>query len=382
MSEPVIPQEIWSQEVATISRPAADWIWEGFVARNNLTLLTSMWKSGKTTLVSMLLSRRKEGGVLAGLPVKPGKTVVVSEESVPLWAERARRYDFGNNVCLFPQPFRTLPRPEEWQALLARILTLRDQHGLDLLVIDPLAPFLRSENHTQTIYEALLPLRELTRRDMAVLALHHPAKGESRIGQSARGSGAILGHVDISIEMRHPGGDPHTRRRRFLALSRHQQTPPRLFLELNPEATDYVPVVDHTLDDFQAKWEVLRMVLEDAPQKLTRRDILLEWPEDFDKPDMVTLLRWLNRACASHWVLREGTGRKTDPFRYFLPEKEALWKQDPIQQLFEEQRLRLKLPFHPLHSKERDRTGPELKTDLDDSDADDGDADDARAEPA
>ena len=27
------------------------------------------------------------------------------------------------------------------------------------------------------------------------------------------------------------------------------------------------------------------MVLEDAPQRLIRRDILLEWPEDFDKPD-------------------------------------------------------------------------------------------------
>jgi hypothetical protein len=27
------------------------------------------------------------------------------------------------------------------------------------------------------------------------------------LGQAARGSGALLDHVDISIEMRHPGGD-------------------------------------------------------------------------------------------------------------------------------------------------------------------------------
>ena len=47
--------------------PSADWLWHGFLARANLTLLTGMWKSGKTTLLSLLLSRRKTGGSLAGL---------------------------------------------------------------------------------------------------------------------------------------------------------------------------------------------------------------------------------------------------------------------------------------------------------------------------
>ena len=50
----------------TIHEPAADWLLHGFVARGNLTLLTSLWKAGKTTLLSLLLSRRKHDGLLAG----------------------------------------------------------------------------------------------------------------------------------------------------------------------------------------------------------------------------------------------------------------------------------------------------------------------------
>ncbi len=88
---------------------------------------------------------------------------------------------------------------------------------------------------------------------------------------------ALLGHVDISIDMRRPGGDPMTRRRRFLCLSRFTETPRQLLLELNADATDYLPVAEPGPDGFQAYLDAFQMVLEDAPQKLTRGDILAEW---------------------------------------------------------------------------------------------------------
>src|SRR5262249_44299884 len=78
------PQEYWDHEVVALPDIPVDWLWHGFVAGGNVTLLTSQWKAGKTTLLSLLLSRRKQGGQLAGLPVKPGKTVVVSEEPASL----------------------------------------------------------------------------------------------------------------------------------------------------------------------------------------------------------------------------------------------------------------------------------------------------------
>ena len=69
------------------------------------------------------------------------------------------------------------------------------------------------------------------------------------------------------------------------------------------------------------------MVLEDAPQKLTRGDNLAEWPADFDKPSGTTLKTWLGRAVERGIVLCEGTGRKADPYRHFLRETEAKWRE-------------------------------------------------------
>jgi hypothetical protein len=144
-----------------------------------------------------------------------------------------------------------------------------------------------------------------------------------------------------------------TRRRRFLALYRHDETPRQLLLELNPEGTEYLPVPGDAEDDLQASWEPLLMVLEDAPQKLTRQDILAEWPPDFDKPNPTSLWRWLDRAVQRGLVACEGTGRKRDPFRYWLPEREAVWKQDPFYNLLEEQRRSLKLAFESLRERKQ-----------------------------
>jgi hypothetical protein len=353
MTTAFLPQVIWDHDLVTIQESPADWLWHGLLAKGNVTLLTSLWKAGKTTLLALLLSRRKAGGQLGGLAVTSGKTLVVSEEAPALWAERHRRYDFGGQAGFLCRPFLRVPRPEEWQALLDHILVLLVQHGIDLVVFDPLAPYLRCESQSKSLLETLMPLGALTRRGLAVGLLHHPGKGSRPIGQAARGGGALLAHADIIVEMRHPGGDPFTRRRRFLSLSRHAQTPPRLLLELNPEETDYLPVPEEGDDPAAFSWEAFRMVLENAPQKLTRQDILAEWPEDFVKPDPATLWKWLKRALAENQIACEGTGRKGDPFRYWLPEREAVWKQHPLYEMLEQQRKQLKLPFESLQERKR-----------------------------
>jgi hypothetical protein len=354
MSNSTAPQFVWDHELPATQQSGPIWLFEGLVARAAVTLLTSQWKAGKTTLLSMLLARRAGGGALAGLAVAAGKTVVVTEESEAIWADRARIYSFGGQVCFVPRPFLGVPNRDEWQALIERIRALQQTHGVDLVVIDPLAPFLECENNARAMLDSLLPLTALTRAQMSVLLLHHPGKGAHPFGQAARGSGALLGHVDVAIEMRHPGGDPMTRRRRLQSLSRFTDTPRQLLLELNADATDYVVVSeegDHG-NDFEAFADAFRMVLEDAPQKLTRDDILAEWPTDFNKPAVSTLKRWLSRAVAVGELACEGTGRKSDPYRYWFPASEARWREQVFMyDRFEQQRRELGLPFQSLQER-------------------------------
>jgi hypothetical protein len=338
--------------------------------------MTGISKGGKTTLLSLLLARRKEGGALGGLAVNAGKTVIVTEEDSSTWALRARKDDYGQGVCFFPQPFRGIPRPAEWLALIMQILELQAAHGFDLLVLDPLAPLLENENHSRTVLECFLPLRELTRRGVGLLAMHHPAKGQPILGQAARGSGALLGHVDIAIEVRHPGGDSQTRCRRFNAWSRYGTvTPAQLLLELNAEGTDYLQVADKTADDgFQANWHLVEMVLNDAPQKLTRLDILDEWPPDFDKPSVVTLQSWLNRALDRSLILREGSGRRADPYRYWFASREDWWREHkPFYEIFEQQKKDLHIPFESLRERRRlEREDERTNRQLEGSEPEDG----------
>jgi hypothetical protein len=360
----IIVKRVWSDEMAAAPDEPMNWVWEGLVAQANLTLLTSQWKAGKTTLLSILLGLRVAGGVLAGLAVRPGKTVVISEESTSLWQRRVRLHRFGPNVCFIPQPFRTIPSHEQWVELIGQVLAIREEHGADLFVIDPLAPFLRGENQARTMLETLLPLTELLDAGMAGLLLHHPGRGDRPLGQAARGSGALLGHVDVSIDMRHPGGDPLTRRRRLFTISRHAQTPRQLMIELDREGTTYQLVNDCVEEQSVNKWEPIRLVFLDAPQKLTRQDVVMEWPPDFDRPEPITVGRLLEKAVDQGQLLREGSGRKTDPFRYWLPEREAVWRADPMWVLMEEQQRSLNLPFESLaQRKEKLRQAGEVAGD-------------------
>lgn len=337
---------------------ALDWLWHGLIATGNITLLTSMWKSGKTTLLSLLLARRRTGGALAGLEVKPGKTLVVTEEPAEMWTERARRLDFGGQVFFISRPFRGIPSDEQWQSLVLHILDERARHGIDLAVFDPIAPLLRSENQPQALLASLAPLTGVTAAGMGALLLHHPSKGKQQEGNAARGSGAMLGHVDIAIEMRHPGGDLMTRRRRFLAMSRHAATPRQLFMEWRDDGLDYIPVTRTEADElFDSGWEGLRLVLEDAPQKLTLHDIRCEWPDDYDRPSRSTLYGWLQKAVNAGSIAVEGAGHKSDPRRYWLPARVEAWRQaNPLYDIDEEDRLFWKLPFQSLHGKKVEDT--------------------------
>jgi hypothetical protein len=348
MSRPPAAGEIWSDAIPRQAEEPTDWIWQGLIKPGSLTLLTAPWKAGKTTLLSVLLGLRVTGGELGGLAVKPGHTLVITEEPMTLWEARSAKHRFGASVCFLPRPFRTIPTEQEWHGLLDRALAIHRAHDVDLFVIDPLAPFLRQENQARGMLEALLPLGELLRAGMAGALLHHPGRGERPLGQAARGSGALLGHVDVSIDMRLPPGAPDTRRRRLFILSRYPSSPRQLLLELDESGTRYTPVAQTAEGPAEDHWGTIRLILAEAPQKLTRQDILLEWPAEPAPPSATTLWRQLDRAVAQGLVLCEGTGSRRDPFRYWLPEREAVWRQDPLYALIEAQRQQLQLPFESL----------------------------------
>jgi hypothetical protein len=264
--------------------------------------------------------------------VRPGRAAVLTEEDKELWDERGQRLDFGERHLWFCRPFRARPSPAEWLAFLEYLTALHEREPFDLFVVDPLSMFLAapSENEASVLLAALTPLRQLSALGLAVLLLHHPRKQTSAIGCQARGSGVLPSLADTLIEMSWVDPtDPADRRRRLAALSRHRDTPRSLMIELSSDGTGYaaVAVPDPEAALISEFLPPLLMVLEDAPHPLTREQILQEWPGDFPRPGDVTLWRVLTQAVGRERIRTEGSGRKHDPFRYWLPEMEAVWKQ-------------------------------------------------------
>ena len=170
-------------QIQHLERPMP-WLWEGYVLRGQITLLTGQWKIGKTSLIAGLLARLGNAGELAGKPVHTGSAVVLTEESASLWIPRYARHGIGDWVAYGFEPFRLKPLPKQWGFLVDDLSKLHHRRKVDLVILDSLADFLpgHEEQNAAAMTDALRPLRELAASGPGILLLHHPSKGHRLSG--------------------------------------------------------------------------------------------------------------------------------------------------------------------------------------------------------
>jgi hypothetical protein len=312
-----------------LSQPAArPWLWDGYLAPGDITLLTAPTKTGKTTLLTGLLRCLAGGEPFLGRPVTAGTALVVSEESQEQWDDRLARMPVGSHAQLLARPFLGRPTAEEWNALIDEACLMRLDGRLDLFIVDAIVNFLPGawESNSALLVDALNPLHRLTAEGAAVLLMHHPRRKPSEPGLSARGSAALVGYVDIALELGRYGRlRTDARRRKIVALSRNPRTPEQLIYELETNGA-FTPLGDPTAIDFERNWGQVLAILKARKAAATHRDLLEDWPTDQEKPPASTLYHWLNRAFAEKRIRREGRGTRTNPWRYRLEnEDDAYW---------------------------------------------------------
>jgi hypothetical protein len=319
------------------------WLWDGYLARGNVTLLTSLWKSGKTTLLAGLLQRLKSAGKFLDRRCQRAQVVVVSEESRGHWRERQRVMPIGPHTRLLARPFLIRPTVEQWHNLIEQALQWRAARKLDLFVVDPLVAFLpgRCESDAGVLLEMLQPLQRLADAGVAVLILHHPRKERSAEGSTARGSGALLGFVDIILELHRVGNlESDARRRRLIGLSRHERTPRDLTYDWDPRTGAFTNLGDLFGQRFRDNWTIVEAMLKERRSAATHTELLMDWPAGHEPPPRSALYDWLKRAHAEKLVRREGHGRRLDPFRYRLPNADdAYWDRGELPPLRELEEL-------------------------------------------
>ena len=294
-----------------------DWVWPGYVARGAVTLFTSLWKAGKTTLLSYMLRDAYRGGGLVNKPTT-APTLIYSEEPEGIWSQR--RDDLalpGESILFARRPTFAKPNAAEWLHMIDQTRQVIEDRGIGLVVFDTLPSLwpVVDENDAGESLAALAPLRDLTNAGAAVLLVCHPKKGDGSQGTATRGSGALPGFVDVILEMRRDAPDDANDRRRVLrAYGRYESTPAEQVIELG--ADGYAIIGDRREARARDAAEVVAGILTDSGEGATVEEIHEQWPGGAERPGIRTLRGVLNRGATDGRWTRSGTGNRNDAHRY------------------------------------------------------------------
>lgn len=313
-----------------LSRPQAStvWLWHGYLPRGGVTLLSARAKQGKTTLVAHLVRAMLQGAPFLGLETALGseeKVAVLSEEPEGLVADRLRSLGLETERLLLAFKHRCHGRP------LLDLVGEAIEAAAALVVVDTMAAWtgIEDENSAPEMEAALRPIISLCQeKGASLLLLHHLRKSDGPEGTAHRGSGHLVAMTDVALELRRPEGNAPAGRRVLKALSRYQETPEELVIELDDGAYSAVGS-RKDMGQRQAR-EALLAVLPGPSEAPIRFEDDQEGDQEGEESIMrrladaglkvkrTTLQRALAELVASGRVERLGGGTRGDPFVYRL----------------------------------------------------------------
>lgn len=286
------------------------WLLSGYLAAGHVTLLSGKPKAGKSTLACAIAEAVDNGEttLFLGRYVGDGPAVYVSEEGPMTLAPKLRAST--RSVALTRE--RIWPKPS-WTALVAAAVEKAMEIEAVLLVIDSLAfwaCFREGQEKDAGAAQATMDaLTAATRAGLGVLLVHHQRKTGGDEGDAVRGSGAILGAVDLSVELERLGDAPT--HRRLVAVGRWT-TPPVLVIDR--DSTGRYRLVGRATgrEEAAALGDRERLLAAMPPQDpgATEAELveLLGHPRNVAKP--------LRQLVASGYVARTGDGKRGSPYRY------------------------------------------------------------------
>jgi hypothetical protein len=261
------------------------WFARGLVGAALSTELDGKAKqAGKTTLLLSLVYAILHGEEFLGEPTTYTAVVYLTEQSGPSFKRNLSRAGLLDREDLHILLWnRTVGR--KWPDIVQDARAKAREVGAGLLIVDTLAQFSgirgEDENKSGAAMETMEPLQAATTDGLAVLASRHDRKSGGDVGDSGRGSSAFAGAVDIVLHLqRLPGDQAGKERQRMLdGISRFEETPDKLLIELEPGSDGERSTYRAVGDVVQVRKESLRIEVlawlptshEDAPEFLELR---------------------------------------------------------------------------------------------------------------
>ncbi|MEO7863583.1 MAG: AAA family ATPase [Nitrospirales bacterium] len=292
-----------SELLAEVPEPT-EWILEDYLATGSLGLIAGKPKEGKTTLIYEAAVKVAQGLPFLGRPTRKGGVLILAVEEHRRDV-KLRLQNLGAEGLdgLYVHVGALAPTAN----FFAELLTFIRDHTIRLVIVDTLAAFwsVENENDASEMTRAVKPLLQLARESEAcVLLIHHARKSEGSHGDEIRGSGALFGLVDVALIMKRHAIE---NQRLLQAQSRYPETPSELILELRESG--YVALGDPASVGKAAKKQQLTQALSNEGAHA----------ESITKSAGLTRrvgYRLLDLLVEEGIALREGLGKKSDPYRF------------------------------------------------------------------
>jgi len=299
--------------LATPERP--EWIVHGLTAKGAITELDAKIKAGKTEFVARLVKAILTGDDFLDRLTRKTPVVYLTEQTATTFREPLRRAGLLETDDLVVLSWADTVG-HRWEVVAAAAVAKCEQIGAQLLVVDTLSAFARladdNENSSGKASEAMAPLQLAAARGLAVLVLRHDRKSGGDVGESARGSSAFGGAADIILALRRGEGAQRPTIRALHGLSRFDETPTTLMIELT--STGYVAL---GTESAVAAKEARIAILDSAPQSeehaVTEQDLY----ERAGAVKRSTARPALLELVTSGALRQVGEGKKGDPKRYW-----------------------------------------------------------------
>lgn len=304
-----------AREIAETTPARPEWIAHGLVAKGAITEVDAKIKAGKTEFVARLIKAILSGDDFLERATRQTRVVYLTEQTPATFREPLRRAGLLETDDLVVLSWADTIG-HRWEIVAAAAVAKCAEIGAQLLVVDTLGAFARikdeGENSSGAAAEAMAPLQVAAANGLAIIVLRHDRKSGGDVGESARGSSAFGGAADIILALRRGEGNSRPTIRALHGLSRFDETPQTLMIELT--AAGYVAL---GTEGAVAAKEARIAILDAAPQSeehaVTEQDLYERAgavKRSTARPALVELV-------ANGALEVVGEGKKGDPRRYW-----------------------------------------------------------------
>ena len=302
-------------EIASETPEQPEWISKPWVPAESIVEVDGKIKvAGKTTLMMAMCRKVLDGLLFMGEPTMRTPIVYLTEQPRSSLREALRRADL-----LDREDFRVLRYQDTigtpWKEVVEAATQECKQVGARLLVIDTLPQFagLRgdAENSSGAALEALEPVQMVAALGIRVVVSRHDGKADRDVGDSGRGSSAWGGVADIIISVRRGEGNTSPTIRVLHSLSRFDETPDKLVIDL--QDGEYVAVGTETqVALLQAKEAVLNATPDSEEEARKLKDLLGDADVKY-----TTGRAAVAELVGEEKLKRTGSGKRNDAYKYW-----------------------------------------------------------------